>query len=103
MNDDKPIKRRRLLSYELRCEIILLAQKGYAMRSISSKLGVPYSTLNRYFLKWRPENYKVVPAIHNSKREPYHKNEDDYGDLPQYKWEDLSLEEINLYLEGNYK
>ena len=97
----KKARRNTLLSYETRSSIILIAQKGYTIRGIAEELDLPYTTVSRYFNKWNPENYTVIPAIHHSKREPYYETEDEYGKTPTYKWEDLSQEEINLYLKEN--
>jgi len=46
--------------------------------------------------------YKPVPVkpIPNYKREAYYNNEWDYGSTPIYKWEDISKEEKDFYLNN---
>ena len=95
------MKKSKDLTDDQRNKVILLTQKGYTMVAIKRELGVSINVLKRFFTKWRPENYTVIPVIMNPKQIPYYENENDYADLPDYKWEDLSQSEIDLYLKKN--
>jgi len=85
------------LNEEERSSILLLALKNYSINGISKELGIPSSRIRTYFTKWNPENYKKISIYLNGKKEPYHHNEDDYANLPTYKWDDLCSSEIEAY------
>ena len=57
--------------------------------------------LTKYQIKaftLQQEGRLSVPLFFNTKLEPYYENEDDYGKIPQYKWEDISnVERAVLY------
>ena len=71
--------------------------EGKPISTISKELDIPYSAVKRYFNKWSPENYRKIPIMMGSKREPYYKTENEYAGFPTYKWEDLCGEEIEAY------
>ncbi len=84
-----------------RKNIILLAQEGTPIPKIENKLYLSVNMVRQFFTKWDPEKYKPIPTNLGSKTEPYSTNEEDYGSLPTYKWEDLSKSEIDVYLKQN--
>ena len=96
------MRKARELTNKERMEVIILIQKGYAISWIKQELDVPTPALKRYFAKWNPQNYKVIPVIFSQKKIPYYDTENEYAELPSYKWEDLSQSEIDLYLKKNY-
>lgn len=85
------------LSEEERNSILLLALKNYSMNAIHRELGIPTSRIRTYFTKWKPENYTKIPIHLSGKKDPYYQNENDYANLPTYKWEDLCPSEIVAY------
>lgn len=90
----------KLTDYHRR-NIILLAQEGTPIPKIANKLYLSVNMVRQFFTKWDPEKYKPIPTNLGSKTEPYSTNEEDYGSLPTYKWEDLSKSEIDVYLKHN--
>ncbi len=90
----------KLTDYHRR-NIILLAQEGTPIPKIANKLYLSVNMVRQFFTKWDPEKYKPIPTNLGSKTEPYSTNEEDYGSLPTYKWEDLSQSEIDVYLKQN--
>jgi len=85
------------LSEKERSAILLLALKDYSINAISKELNIPTSRIKTYFTKWSPENYKKIGVYLNGKKEAYHQNEDEYANLPTYKWEDLCDNEVEAY------
>ena len=90
----------KLTDYHRR-NIILLAQEGTPIPKIANKLYLSVNMVRQFFTKWDPEKYKPIPTNLGSKTEPYSTNEEDYGSLPTYKWEDLCKSEIDVYLKQN--
>ncbi len=97
---EKRITKIKLTDYHRR-NIILLAQEGTPIPKIANKLYLSVNMVRQFFTKWDPEKYKPIPTNLGSKTEPYSTNEEDYGSLPTYKWEDLSKSEIDVYLKQN--
>jgi len=76
-------------------QLPLLLIKGHTLREISEMYGVSVNKVSTY-TKIQLERNLRVPLHFNSKTIPYYKNEDDYGKLPVYKWDDISDEEKQI-------
>ena len=89
-----------LLNNEL-CEIIQeQIILGYTLPELAEAWGVSSTNLtNKFFLVKNKKKYlpKVINVEISGKREPYYKNEDMYGCIPTYKYEDLSYKEQLIY------
>jgi hypothetical protein len=75
--------------------IALFVIKGMSLREIAEMYDVPYKQVCQMF-NIQKERHLRVPLFFSSKTDPYYTNEEDYGNLPTYTWEDLCDEEKKL-------
>ena len=73
-------------------QLPLLLIKGHTVREVAEMYGLSVSKLSTY-LKVQLERDLNVPLYFNSKTVAYYKDEDDYGKIPQYKWEEIGEDE----------
>ena len=69
--------------------------KGMSLEEIAVMYDVPYRQVYMSFMLQEERNLRV-PLFFNTKNEPYYHNEDDYGKIPTYKWEDITNEEKSI-------
>ena len=94
-------KGKKFLTEFHRKHIMLLAQTGITIPAIAEKLDLSVNVVRKYFTKWDLQKDKVIPIHLGCKEEAYNEDENMYGTYPQYKWEDLSQSEIDVYLKVN--
>lgn len=73
---------------------------GMLQSDIAKKLNVSVSAMSdalTYMLYIKRKNPDIIPC---GKREPYHRNELDYGVTPNYTYNDLSQAEKMIYYFG---
>lgn len=79
--------------------IFLLKLKGHSHEEIAKMYGVHKSTIRKHYINELSSRMNV-PVFVGNKAEPYYKNEDDYGNLPQYDYSQLSSVEKKIYKTG---
>jgi len=73
-------------------QLPLLLIKGHTLREVSEMYGVSVNKISQY-VKIQLERDLNVPLYFNSKTIPYYEDEQDYGRLPSYSWEELPKNE----------
>ena len=73
-------------------QLPLLLIKGHTLREVSEMYGVSVTKISQY-VKVQLERDLNVPLYFNSKTIPYYDNEEEYGNIPTYEWEDIPVNE----------
>ena len=85
--------RQKLLTKNQQTKIMLYLLKGYTLIEIAEIYGVSESKVIKQ-LKWQKEkDLRVVFVNLGSKTIPYYNDENDYGKIPQYSFDDLGNNE----------
>ena len=77
--------------------IDLLVLKGYTLQSIADLYGCSYALVIKHFKIMKSNKIKVQKITLTGKNQAYYNNENDYGKLPKYSYEDLSKQEKDIY------
>ena len=91
-----------MIPEKIKVKIMLGMMKGRTIRQIAQIYNVPEGAIRRYATKWSPENYRVDENTGMGHKDvPYYEKEMEYAPKLKYKLKDLSVDEIDIYLEGN--
>ena len=69
--------------------------KGKTLEEISEMYKVSYREVYMSFMLQEELSLRI-PLFFNTKNEPYYTNEDDYGNIPTYNWDEITMEEKNI-------
>lgn len=84
-----------MLSKNEIAKIGLMVLKGYTFQEIAVKFNCHPSKIYRHYQF--NNNFKNIIIHFKGKDEPYYYDEDMYGCIPSYKYEDLSYKEQLIY------
>ena len=84
-----------MLSKNEIAKIGLMVLKGYTFEEIAVKFNCSTSKIYRYH-QYNNNNEKIIIHL-KGKDEPYYYDENMYGCIPTYKYEDLSYKEQLIY------
>ena len=94
-----------LLSESDKLKVIKDLLRGIGVHRISRRHNIPDGAIRRYVTIWEPAHYKVNENSGlGNKTVPYYDEsykEMDAWQFPKYTLKDLSVDEIDIYLEDN--
>jgi len=77
--------------------IYLLVLEGHTLWGIAKMYNCSYALICSHFNMKNHRKIYIEKKMTNGKTEPYYNNEDHYGMIPKYTFEDLSEQEKKIF------
>lgn len=94
----KPLREKKLTKTQ-QAKIKLYLLKGYSFQEIADMYNISLGKLQQYNRFQQEKDLKTVFVNLGSKKESYYKNENDYGKIPKYNFDELGNDEKSLLNE----